>query len=246
MLRFALGLRAARVVAVLGTVAVWLPISTAVAAPVDVASDHVLIRAFQTFLTGVLSDVPKGRIADDAYISKISASCPNVLAAVNILPSNQVNQAAAVAFEEELVGDVFVSQGTPILRRLARLKASTAALHWSSRTSKVTVSGYVSAGRALYSLAPSDLCADATAFADSNAETTPPGTLQWLATFGALGTRNENASGAFGALLGRYHSSKDTGTLKHVLKLLNRWQSTGSRVLTEEATKLGAALGLSS
>ena len=134
----------------------------------DVASDHTLIRAYQTFLTGVLSDVPKWRNADNAYISKISASCPNVLAAVNILPSNQVNHAAVFAFGEEVGGDLLVSQGTPMLHRLARLQTSISTLHWSNRKARTGVSGYFSAEKTLYSLAPSDLCADATAFAASN------------------------------------------------------------------------------
>jgi len=75
MVRFATGLRSAPVVAVLASPAIWLPTSTALAAPVDVASDHVLIRAYQTFLAGVLSDVPNWRNADDAFISNISVSC---------------------------------------------------------------------------------------------------------------------------------------------------------------------------
>ena len=48
---------------------------------------------------------------------------------------------------------------------------------------------------------------------------------------GNLSTRNESASGAFGALPGRYHSAQDTSAVKHVLKLLDRLQSTGPNVL---------------
>jgi hypothetical protein len=220
--------------------------ASAPAAPVDVASDHVLIHAYKTFLNGVLSDVPAWRQADDTYISNISASCPNVLAAVNLLPSNQINQAAATAFGEEAAGDLLVSQGPLMLHRLSTLQTSISRLRWSNRNARTTVKRYLSAERAFYSLAPSDLCADATAFAASNATTTPPGTLRWLATLGSLGTRNESASGALGALLGGYHSSRDTGTVKDVLKLLNRLQSVGSNVLQDEVTKLLTALGLTS
>jgi hypothetical protein len=197
MVKFAIGLRPARVVAALAALVAWMPASAALAAPVDVASDHVLIRAYETFLTGVLSDVPSWRNADNGYISGISVSCPNVLAAVNILPANQVNQGAAVALGEEIGGDLLVSQGTSRLHRMARPQASISTLHWSNRKARNTVNGYASAWSAFNSLAPSDLCADATAFAASNAQTTPPGTLQWLATFGALATRNQSASGAF-------------------------------------------------
>jgi hypothetical protein len=218
--------------------------TSAAAAPVDAASDHVLIRAYQTFLTGVLSDVPAWRQADSTYISNTSASCSNVLAAVNLLPSNQVNHAAAAAFGEEAGGDLLVSLGPPILHRLSRLQKSISNLPWSTRKAKTTVTGYLRSEKALYSLAPSDLCADATALAGSNAETTPPGTLQWLATLGRRANRNIKASGAFGSLLGTYHSSGDTGTLNDVLKLLKRWESLAPRVLGHELTKLLTALGL--
>lgn len=235
------------IVGLVGAISVCLVMTVpAAAAPVDTASDHVLIHAFGTYLTGVLTDVPNWRTADNAYISHISASCPNVLAAVNLLPSKQFNPAAAVAIGEEAGGDLLVIEGRLILHRLARLDKSTSPLHWSNRQASSAVQRYLRATKALYSLAPSDLCADATAFAASNAKTTPAGTLRWLATFGTLGADNQRASGAFGEVLAKYHSSRDTGTLKHVLKLLLRMESADANVVTHEGRKLLAALGLTS
>lgn len=235
------------IVALAGALSVRLAMTVAAAAaPVDTASDYVLIHAYQTFVTGVLSDLPAWRKADNAYISKASASCSNVLAAVNLLPPNQANSAAALAFGEEVGGDLLVSQGPLMLHGLERLENRVSPLHWSSRDDSTTVKEYLRAENALYSLAPSDLCADAKALAASNASATPPGSLQWLARFASLATKNVSASGAFGALLGRYQSSRDTDSLKHVLKLLKRWQSVGQNTLQQEGTKLLAALGLTS
>jgi hypothetical protein len=233
------------VVGLAGTVSVLLVLAaSALAAPVDVASDHALVHAYKAFLHGALSDVPAWRQADDAYRSNISASCPNVLAAVNLLPSSQINQAAATAFGEEVAGDLLVSQGPLMLDRLSKLQTSISRLRWSNGKARATVNRYLSAGKALYSMAPSDLCADATAFAASGAKTTPPGTLGWLATFGTLDDRNGTAGGALRALVGKYHSSRDTGSVKDVLKLLNRLQAVESNVLQDEGSKLLPALGL--
>lgn len=46
--------------------------ASAVAAPVDVASEHVAVRAFDRFLRGLVSDIPADRQSDDAFVTSIS------------------------------------------------------------------------------------------------------------------------------------------------------------------------------
>ena len=82
--------------------------ATALAAPVDVRSGHVALRALDRYLREQLSTVPIARRDDRAFVASVSSRCRNVLAAYAKLPASQVNTSAAFTFGQEAGADVVV------------------------------------------------------------------------------------------------------------------------------------------
>ncbi len=217
----------------------------AAAAPVDAASDHAATVAYHRYLSALVSNIPASRSADDALISSIAGSCPNVLAAVNLLPVSSVNKSALLAFGEEIGGDVAVAALEPDRGVPAQLARALTPLRWSSRQSSKTITRYLASTRKFFGLRPSDLCGDAQTLAASAAQATPPGTLQWLASFGRYGTAWGNATSAFIKLLERYQTQADGALITEINQLVRRWRSLVDSLATTEVPKLASALGIS-
>ena len=104
---------------------------------------------------------------------------------------------------------------------------------------------FVDSERRFSGLTPSDLCGDARALAASNAQTTPPGTLNWLATFGRYATGSQNGGTAFLKLLARYQSPADRSLILANNRLVKQSNSALRSLVTTESRKLFSALGLS-
>jgi hypothetical protein len=218
-------------------------VANAAIAPVDAASDHAAILAYHRYLS---TSTAPSRSAADAFVSSVAGSCPNVLAAVNLLPPNVVNKGAVVAFGEEVGGDLLAAAAYPPSRGpFAKLARALSRLRWSSGQTSETITRYTtSVGRSLR-LRPSDLCDDAKALAASNAQVTPPGTLNWLASFGRNGTAAQNSTKAFLAVLGRYETPADASLINANNRLVKHAESALKSLLTTEVPKLLSALGLS-
>lgn len=101
------------------------PIASALAnttiSHVDAASDHAATLAYHRFLSAT---VAPSRRADDAFVSSISTSCPNVLAAVNLLPAGSFSRSAVLAFGEEMAGDLTLAAVAPWHGPFAKLAAA--------------------------------------------------------------------------------------------------------------------------
>ena len=135
-------------------------------------------------LTG---DAFAARQGDEAFVSSVSLSCPNVLAAANLLPGSLISRAAAAALGEEVGADLDLATFAPIRRKvLAALSGKIEKLRWSASATRMAIKHSLEGQRNFWALPPSDLCSDARALA-ANPEATPPGTLQFLATFGRVG-----------------------------------------------------------
>lgn len=232
---------------VAAAVMLWSALSTtaAVAAPVDAASSRVVLGALQRYLTGLLADAPASREGDDAFVASTAASCPNVLAAVNLLPSASVSSAAATALGEEVGADLALVSFVPVERTLlAALTNTIGRLRWSMSGSATTVRRSLDAERTYLELPPSDLCADADAFAAANAQTTPPETLQFLATLG----RARSAAGLAGLLktIDRFKTAADRRLITAVKSADKRVIAAGKALVAVEAPKLLSTLGASS
>jgi hypothetical protein len=214
------------------------------AAPLDARSDHVALRAWRSYLSGIESAIPSARRADDAFVATLSRSCPNVLAPLNFLALTPTNRAVFTALGEEVGGNL-----TPVAvvpkRPLASMTRTLSRLRWSRRQTGQTIQRYLAAAKEFSQLSPSDLCADAGAMAASNASTTPPATLNWLAMY----ARDENATvkgtSAFMAVLTGYAGSGEGAVIKSVHNLAIRANSDLVKLIRAEAFKALAALGLS-
>jgi len=215
---------------------------TAAAAPIDTASARVGLRAYQRYLGAAVAEMPASTQADDAFVSSVSTTCPNVLAAVNLLPSNSTNSGAAVALGEEAGADLLLDSNVPDRAPFATLMRSVSKLRWSKRGLAAKVEGSLVAQNRYFQLAPSDLCGDASAYASSNAQVTPPGTLTFLAEF----NRVSNAPGLSGlsTVLLRFETPADSGVVNDITRLQNKLVSGGQVLYQSASTKLVSVLGL--
>ncbi|MGN6868190.1 MAG: hypothetical protein ACTHMY_07285 [Solirubrobacteraceae bacterium] len=222
-----------------------LYLSPAGAAPVDAASDHAATVAYGQYLSAVVSRIPALRSADDAFISSVTMSCPNVLAPINLLPTRSVNKGAVLAFGEELGSDVLVAALGAERGAVGKLARSLAHLPWSSSQTSKTTKRYAASLRKLVHLMPSDICGDAQALASSNAQVTPRGTLRWLATFSRDVTAKTRGLAAFIKVLESYETSADQSLIKTNNRLVNRLNAATKSLAITEVPKLVSALGLS-
>jgi len=217
--------------------------AAAAAAPVDRASTHAALAALMRWETGLMADAPISQQGDDEFVASVAAGCPNVLAAVNLIPT-QVNRAAIFALGEEIGADLFLARFLPPERALTSSLASTIErLPWSSSTTRAAIRQAMQAERRYFALAPSSLCADARALAGTNAQTTPPGTLQFLATFG----RAFGGSGFFALnkTINRFKTSADASLIRAANSNSKLLVSARAALVKSETPKVLSALGIS-
>jgi hypothetical protein len=147
-----------------------------------------------------------------------------------------------LAFIKEVGSDLAVEINAASRGRLARMTKALSRLPWSSKSTKTTVTRFVEAQHSLFSLAPSDLCADADALA-ANPETTPPGTLQWVATKGNASRATTAGNTAFVKMLGSFADASDAPVFKDIVAQSKRFVMAYKPLIKAEATKLLATLG---
>ncbi len=126
-----------------GSLALWP--AGAGAAPIDTASDHAALVAYDSYVEGLLSSLPAAHVAVADYVSSISARCPDVLAPIEALPPVSVNGGAALAIGEELGEDLDAAAYPALRGPSARFAATLAQLRWSSSQTNRTMSGFVTA-----------------------------------------------------------------------------------------------------
>ena len=219
--------------------------SAGAAAARDAASGRAALRAYRRYVRGLVSDIPAWRRADDAFVASISTGCPNALAATQVLTSSTANQGAVTAFGEELVIDLEVVARASDRVPLARMADTLSRLRWSSHATSVKVKRYVTSYRALLGLSTSDVCADAGALVTSDGQTTPPGTLRWLASYARAERPAAATDQAFVRILNRFRSPADLPEIAAINRLSARAQSATESLLTAETPKLLSALGIS-
>jgi hypothetical protein len=216
--------------------------TSAVAAPVDVASDHVALRAFDRYLRGQASDAPAARQSADAFVASISANCPSVLSGTGIHQTGSLTNAEA-AFAFEIGGDIAVVAAKPNRIPLAHMTRVLSKLRWSNKSTTATVTHFLATEHNFFYLAPSELCTDASALA-ANTQVTPPGTGQWLTTF-VPAVRAANArSTAFVKTLRRFEDAEDVPVIKDIARVAGRVGSAAQTLANAEVPKLLAALGV--
>jgi hypothetical protein len=220
-----------------------LSTASAVAAPVDRASDHVALRAFDRYLRAMVASMPAAKRADQAYVRSISASCRDALGRLRSLPARALGKKAATVFIEETVFDLVDRANLPLRRPLARMTSTLSRLRWSDPRISAIVAAFPAAERSLFGLAPSDLCADAHAFA-ANPHVVPPGTRRWVATFRHASQVADKTGSRLGAVLGAFHGPRDLRVLRDIGGLARRLGPAEKRLETTEEARLLRALGV--
>jgi hypothetical protein len=218
--------------------------SKALAAPVDNASDHVALRAYERYVSAAVAGLPAASQSADAFVTSIATRCPNALAALNALPPSAVNQGSVLAIGEEIGLDVVAAENVPFRAPLAALTSALGRLHWSSPKTAAKIKSSLAAERRFLTLQPSDLCADAQALAATNFQTTPPVTLRFIAT-AIPATKGAGFTG-----LTRVLQAFQTRADGHVVDTINRHSRHLNSALhaqrLAEENKLIAALGITS
>lgn len=192
-----------------------------------------------------MADAPISQQGDEQFVAAVAAACPNVLAAVNLLPSSQVNHAASVALGEEIAADLYVARFLPAERAVTSSFASTVErLPWSSRATRAAIRRAMQAQRRYFALAPSNLCADARTLAASNAQSTPPGTLQFLAVFGRDFAAVQDS--ALDTAINRFKTARDASLIRAANRNAPLLIAERKALVTSEGPKVLSVLGLSS
>jgi hypothetical protein len=216
--------------------------SWAAGASIDTASDHVALHAYGRFAQGVLSGIPAGRRADNAFVADTRHRCAHGLAPIDHVRTSPNRIGPALAFGEEIGADLTVVANLQARRALAKLGRAISGLPWSSPGTSAAVKGYLAARGKLLRLRPSDICADVRALVRSRAKVEPPGTRRWLADFRRVVTMQQTQLSAFVAILERFHSPPDNASLRAVKGLVNRADQAVKRLVTSEGEKLVSAL----
>jgi hypothetical protein len=217
--------------------------ASAGAAPADRASDHVAIRAFDRYLKASGASLPASRRADQAFVRSISARCRNVLAPLASRPASSVNAKALKLFVDESVFDLVDRSNAPIRQPFSRLAQTLSTLRWSSAGAAHAVAAFAPAERRVFSLAPSDLCADARAFR-ANPHITSAGTRRWVANWQRANKAAGRAAFRLGEVLGFFHGPADVGALRDIGRRANRLSAADKTLERAQETSLLGALGI--
>jgi hypothetical protein len=120
-------------VPIIACLAFFVVPASAHAASVRASSGHSALQALQRYFTTLVANVPASQQSEESYVASIRSACPNVLAAVDLIPESSVNAATAMAFGEELGLDVSLASFVPDRTPLATLTGTLSKLRWSSR-----------------------------------------------------------------------------------------------------------------
>jgi hypothetical protein len=219
-----------------------LSAASAAGASVDTTSDHVALHAYGHFAQAVLSGIPAGRRADNAFLSDTRRRCAHALAPIDRLRISPNHLGPALAFGEEIGADLTVVGNLADRRAVAKLAAAISDLPWSSPSTSATVKGYLTAQRKLVGLRPSDVCTDVRALVRSRAKVEPPGTRRWLADFRRAVSTQQARLSAFQTILEHFHSPSDSASLRAVKGLVQRADQAVKRLAMAEGETLVSTL----
>jgi hypothetical protein len=217
--------------------------ASAGAASVNAASARTALHAIQRYFTTLVANLPASKQSEESYVGSIRSECPNVLAAANAIPENSGNAGTFSAFGEELGLDISIASFVPDRAALATLTGTLSGLRWSGGRQAVKIRSALAAQRGLFSLKPTDLCADARAVAASNFQTTPSTTLESLAAFGRI-THAADQSSLANVPSGFHPTRADKKLAQAIAGLVARWGSDWKAQYEAEARVLETALGL--
>jgi hypothetical protein len=216
--------------------------SAAAGAAIDTTSDHVALHAYGRFAQAIVSGIPAGRRADNAFLSDTRRRCAHALAPIDHLRTSPNRIGPALAFGEEIGEDLTVVANRQDQHAFARLANAISALPWSSPATSAAVKRYLAAQQKLLRLHPSDICADVRALVRTRAKVEPAGTRRSLASFRRVVTAQQVQLSAVEVILERFHSPSDGASLRAIKGLVDRAGQAVKRLATAEGEKLVSAL----
>jgi hypothetical protein len=187
----------------------------ATAAPVDSHSAHLGLRAYRAYLSSLVSRLHVVKSNDAALVRSVRANCLHVLTPVT--GAGHASPGATRQFGDEVGADLLIASFAAYRAPLATLTQRIERLQWSRETTGRRIAAALDAQRQVFDLAPSDLCADATAFAASGGKSVSPATRAFLRNF------NQVTSG------------DDIRTLVHTLR---RFRPPGDRKFQKQLDRI--------
>jgi hypothetical protein len=210
----------------------------AIAAPADVTSTHVGLRAYQRYLSALVANASARKRSIEVWVASLEANCPKVLAPV----ATSASYDAQYSIGKEAGADAALVAQASSRIPFEALSHSLARLRWSSRRLAATIMRSLEGERRYLMLPPSDLCTDARALAASNGQVTPPGTLRFLATSDARAA----AAGLsdISSIFKRFLSPRDHSLFKATTSLQRRLAASEDALGEASEPKVFSALGI--
>lgn len=156
-------------------------VAPATAAPVDSHSAHLGLRAYRAYLSSLVSRLHVVKSNDAALVRSVRANCLHVLTPVTT--SGDAHKRAAEQFGNEVAADLLIASFAAYRAPLATLTQRIERLQWSRQETGRRIAAALEAQRQVFDLAPSDLCADANAFAASGGKSVSPATAAFVKNF---------------------------------------------------------------
>lgn len=236
-----ISIRSALAIAV-ASLALWP--AAADATSLDGRSDGVALHAYHAYLQDLLSIGPAWTHADDAYLASVGSQCPRVLGALKHARPGTFSQSALLGFGIEAGGDLDAVAYPLAQPALAKLASTLDRLRWSGAGDKATIRRYLTAEDSLLHLTPSDLCSDGRALAATHGRHAPHSSLAWVRKFAHRANAASDDGVAFVTVLQRSATPAQSGAVKGITRLLNRFDaSVENRALTV-GKKLLTILGI--
>ncbi len=199
----------------------------ALAAPIDVASDRTALSAYGQYADSLARSVVRANRRAGAFAESTETACGGVLAELGSLPTDFYSKAALVDLGLEVHDDVAIEFDAAAIPAFTRLSESLSRLSWSSIATATTIRALVSAIGGSLTLRPSDLCADAQAFATSPVAE-PIGTRKLLAAYGSATNTVQRRMTAFLAILERFETPSEAGEIAAADRRILRYQAISS------------------
>jgi len=220
---------------------VLMSAAPAVASPLDAASSHAGLRAQRAFESSLVRKKGAAQSGVKAFVAGVQAKCPRVLESLS--SSDTFASGAASQFGKEVGADLVLAAFASYRAPLATLERRIARLRWSSPAIGARLGRALDAETTVFSLMPSDLCADGAALVANGGRHFPPGAHAFLSTFQHEAERSGRLD--VKQILLRYRQpGSDKKLVREIGRLEERADSWLGDVFAVEVPKLLNAVGL--
>ncbi len=219
--------------------------AAAIAARLDVASDHTALTAYHHYLTALVDRLGSGRLDDRGFTESVRQHCGRVLAPLRTTSEGRVSPSAVRDFGEEIGGDLAVEFHAEAMPAFRQLSATLDGLQWSRPQTSDAVSALVDAIRGSLQVPVSNLCADARELA-AHPDAVPHGTSVFLAAYLPAAELAKQRLAPFLKVLERFQTAGEAREIGEIDRLVAQFNATSGTVENTDSAAIVAALGLAS